>query len=774
MHHLKKGFTLVELIVVITILAILWTIAFISIQWYAKDARDSVRIQDIANIKKSLELFVVEKWFYPVPSDATEVTYSWWVVWTQWTIWDSVVENLWKLNKKPVDPTLATEYSYSVTNAKTEYELSWVLEWWWVSNTNVLNQANAATAYTALVWWNYNGQVLKVSTWGLDYFLALPSVTTSDLWITDLQTLVTNKSLVYNGEANLPGNYSWVEWFTTSGWFEYAPSELVVFKWTRDELWFSASKVELVKNLQNAYSGTLLSFKWEFTELLSFDAQTNRDSATSLALNMFDTIPQFSKNLLIPPFEPTTVSWLQLWLDGDDTYSFTKDGTNKVSGWTDKSGKGNHAVQVTGDNQPIFIEDWVWGKWSLVFDGTNDKMSIPNDASLNFDGGDGYTIFLVAKSSGHVDNGSSVNYFLSKWDGTYVLPNYGLLTDAYTPARANNIAFKPGTSNITLYPSAAVEDSIKDGDFIFTAIKDNTDDTAKFYRNKQFTSSTGFSWNSDNSTDFFIGGTSNSTRYAWGDYAEILVYDRPLWDSERVAVYNYLAEKWGLEFTPRHVSDLELWLDEKDKRTVTLDGSNKVSQWNDKSWNGNNLTQSTEWSKPIYSASALNSKAGVSFDGTDDNLTLGSQLISTGDEWDIFVVAENADVSKADSYILSQWDSAFSNRTIFMWHHSDWKLSAFNSPSEPRATTAMMDNTPYILGSSYDGTNMALSIYGIEEASVNAGAKTLSNLDFIIWSSAISSRYWTGDIAEVLVFKRKLTDFEADQVVDYLNTKWWL
>jgi hypothetical protein len=44
----------------------------------------------------------------------------------------------------------------------------------------------------------------------------------------------------------------------------------------------------------------------------------------------------------------------------------------------------------------------------------------------------------------------------------------------------------------------------------------------------------------------------------------------------------------------------------------------------------------------------------------------------------------------------------------------------------------MMDNTPYILGSSYDGTNMALSIDGIEEASVNAGAKTLSNLDFII------------------------------------------
>ena len=137
MHHLKKGFTLVELIVVITILAILWTIAFISLQWYSRDARDSVRIQDIANIKKSLEIFVTESWLYPNPSDSVDITYSWWIVWSQWTVWDSVVENLWKLNKKPVDPVLATEYSYSRTNNKTEYELSGILEWWWTTHTNI-------------------------------------------------------------------------------------------------------------------------------------------------------------------------------------------------------------------------------------------------------------------------------------------------------------------------------------------------------------------------------------------------------------------------------------------------------------------------------------------------------------------------------------------------------------------------------------------------------------------------------------------------------------
>jgi prepilin-type N-terminal cleavage/methylation domain-containing protein len=58
----KQAFTLVELIVVITILAILWTIAFISLQWYSSQARDSKRLSDVQNIKKSLELFSLNTW----------------------------------------------------------------------------------------------------------------------------------------------------------------------------------------------------------------------------------------------------------------------------------------------------------------------------------------------------------------------------------------------------------------------------------------------------------------------------------------------------------------------------------------------------------------------------------------------------------------------------------------------------------------------------------------------------------------------------------------
>lgn len=56
MKKVQKGFTLVELIVVITILAILGTIAFISLQGYSQDAKNSKVVNDVASIAKVIEL----------------------------------------------------------------------------------------------------------------------------------------------------------------------------------------------------------------------------------------------------------------------------------------------------------------------------------------------------------------------------------------------------------------------------------------------------------------------------------------------------------------------------------------------------------------------------------------------------------------------------------------------------------------------------------------------------------------------------------------------
>ncbi|MDP2090595.1 MAG: prepilin-type N-terminal cleavage/methylation domain-containing protein, partial [Candidatus Gracilibacteria bacterium] len=124
----NNGFTLVELIVVITILAILGTIAFISLQGYSTQARDSSRISDLSRMKTSLELFHLDAGKYPNPTNGEDITYSGSTVWTQGTFGETVYANLSKLDKIPLDPITDKEYTYSTTANKYEYQLGGIME----------------------------------------------------------------------------------------------------------------------------------------------------------------------------------------------------------------------------------------------------------------------------------------------------------------------------------------------------------------------------------------------------------------------------------------------------------------------------------------------------------------------------------------------------------------------------------------------------------------------------------------------------------------------
>ena len=70
-----QGFTLVELIVVITILAILSAIGMVSFSGYSSGARDSTRIEDLANMQKSLAIYATTSvnGKYPTPDNGDPI-----------------------------------------------------------------------------------------------------------------------------------------------------------------------------------------------------------------------------------------------------------------------------------------------------------------------------------------------------------------------------------------------------------------------------------------------------------------------------------------------------------------------------------------------------------------------------------------------------------------------------------------------------------------------------------------------------------------------------
>lgn len=277
----KNAFTLVELIVVITILAILWTIAFISLQWYSREARNSSRISDIASIRKVFELYQLKKWTYPDTTNWLNIVYSWWVVWTQWIFWDDTFKDVWKIDQIPLDPLTNMPYTYSLTSTKKQYQLAWIIEEQSLSQNYYLNDTFAEDedkTLTAYVRWNYNEKLLKSVDWNSCKILSLPSIISSN-WSSEneLITILSNYELVYSGYANLPSVYK-TSWFKLNWGFDFKPNKLLVYNDEENcNLLYNSedasSRVELVRNLKESYSWTIIESEPIINELVNLDTE---------------------------------------------------------------------------------------------------------------------------------------------------------------------------------------------------------------------------------------------------------------------------------------------------------------------------------------------------------------------------------------------------------------------------------------------------------------------------------------------------------------------
>ncbi len=67
-------------------------------------------------------------------------------------------------------------------------------------------------------------------------------------------------------------------------------------------------------------------------------------------------------------------------------------------------------------------------------------------------------------------------------------------------------------------------------------------------------------------------------------------------------------------FSPTGIPGLALWLDASDAATITLDGSNNVSQWNDKSGNARHVTQATILNRPTPSTATPTGLTAIKFE----------------------------------------------------------------------------------------------------------------------------------------------------------------
>lgn len=126
----NKAFTIVELIVSVTIVTILATIATVWVLSYLVEVRDSARVWQIQSIGDGIDLFM-SKWKNLEPENPLYI-YFWSgsnydLYSLQWYAWKSVLDKI-KFSSDGVDPSIKSYFTFSVGIKNKKYDIISFLE----------------------------------------------------------------------------------------------------------------------------------------------------------------------------------------------------------------------------------------------------------------------------------------------------------------------------------------------------------------------------------------------------------------------------------------------------------------------------------------------------------------------------------------------------------------------------------------------------------------------------------------------------------------------
>jgi prepilin-type N-terminal cleavage/methylation domain-containing protein len=162
-YTLSSGFTLVELVVVATILAILWAVGFSAYTWYIAWVRDTNRIVQLEKIRSGLQSQSI-KWDLPMPTDYITINNGLSVLGYQWQAWE-IVLNAIGLKKWWKDPLDGSYFTYYLHENRTSFQLLAYLE----------EEKSIQAMFTEPSMFD--------SSYALDYSERYPTVLGDSLWI---------------------------------------------------------------------------------------------------------------------------------------------------------------------------------------------------------------------------------------------------------------------------------------------------------------------------------------------------------------------------------------------------------------------------------------------------------------------------------------------------------------------------------------------------------------------------------------------------------------
>ena len=217
-------------------------------------------------------------------------------------------------------------------------------------------------------------------------------------------------------------------------------------------------------------------------------------------------------------------------------------------------------------------------------------------------------------------------------------------------------------------------------------------------------------------------------------------------------------------FLPTQISNCSLWLDGADSSSFTLSGS-AVTQWNDKSGNGGNATQSTSGNRPTFTGSGAIFNAA-----SNQHFNLNTTFSSTHS---IFIVATPTSASQV--YLFGR--TYPSGHPTFIINYTGSSLEYYPGGDGSTRTTFASPTSTFIAGYV---RNFGTSVFGRYNGNqVTISAAPTSEGSSLAWgslgcSAPIYGNFYTGTIYEFMIFNTVLTTTQCQTIESYLAQKWGL
>lgn len=233
------------------------------------------------------------------------------------------------------------------------------------------------------------------------------------------------------------------------------------------------------------------------------------------------------------------------------------------------------------------------------------------------------------------------------------------------------------------------------------------------------------------------------------------------------------------------ISNLILWLETtSDKSFVNnISNGNSIAIWYDLSQQNNIKNNAIGSGAPIYTTNVLNGLPVVRFDGSDgsnDFFTFdGSNIV--GRNYSIFLVSTRRSSQNTNMILGGTASSGFQNLHFGYYlngtprmriaHYSDGASGTdYIDYAVPVYSSPQFQIHSYTFNSGIGRTYYQNSI---QKSFINSsGAKT----GLISWNGSAIGRfvthYFIGDVAEVIIFNKSLSNNERNSVEQYLGQKW--